>query len=168
VTAHRYEDEHRKVDRAELPFSDIDFSSDIVYGRQSVLAGLAFAILQSAARQPALTDSDVLSALRALAETYKTLVAGIYYQKPPDARLSRALYEELVGFLKNDREQEAKRAGFALTKDSEVFYLLVFLLRLGTVRTNGRPRSRRFLEFLRRQFPQPAATTAEVPRIVVP
>jgi len=48
-----------------------------------------------------------------------------------------------------------------------VFHLLVFLLRVGRHHTNGRPRSRRFLEFLRRQFPKTAAEP-EAPRIILP
>jgi hypothetical protein len=167
--ARRYEDEQRKPEPAELPFSDVTLSSEIVYERQAILAGLALAVVQAAARHEPLNDADALAALRALAETYKTLLTGIYYQRPPDAPLPRVLYEELVGFLKEAREEEAKRAGFATTKDSEVFHLLVFLLRLASFHTNGRPRSRRFLQFLRSQFAQqPSKAAPEVSRIVLP
>jgi len=168
LAAHRYEDEHRRPEAAAAPFSDVTFSSETIYERQAILAGLALTLSQAADQQAALSDADVLAALQALAETYKTLLTGIYYQKPPDAPLPRALYQQLADFLKKAREEEAKRAGFALTKDSEAFTLLVFLLRLGTLHTNGRPRSRRFLEFLRTQFTRSPETAAEVPRIIVP
>ena len=168
VAAHRYEDEHRKAYTGEVPFSDVSFSSDVIYERQRALSGLAFTVLKFAASQSSLNDFDALAALRALADTYKTLVTGIYYEKPPDAALPRALYAELVQFLQQARQQDAPRTGLATIKDSEVFYLLVFLLRVGTLRTNQRPRSRRFLEFLRTQFPKSPDLAREEPRIIVP
>jgi len=168
LAAHRYEDEHSKPNASEIPFSDVSFSSDVIYERQPVLSGLAFTILKSADSQPALTDLDALAALRALAEAYKTLLTGIYYEKPPDASLPRALYAALVQFLQQARQKDTQRTGFTGLRDSEVFYLLVFLLRVGTLRTNGRPRTRRFLGFLRTQFTKSPELAREEPRIIVP
>jgi hypothetical protein len=53
-------------------------------------------------------------------------------------------------------------------KDSEIFQLLAFLYRMGLLRTNGRPRSRRFVEFLRGQFPGAHELKREESRIIVP
>jgi len=50
----------------------------------------------------------------------------------------------------------------------DVFYLLVFLYRMGLLKTNGRPRSRRFIEFLRGQFPNTTELKREESRIIVP
>jgi hypothetical protein len=168
LAAHRYEDEHRKSRESEIPFSDVSFPSDVIYERQPILSGLAFTILKLAGAQPSLNDTDALAALRALADAYKTLLTGIYYEKPPEAPLPRALYTELAQFLQQARQQDAKHTGFGAVKDSEVFYVLVFLLRVGSLRTNGRPRSRRFLEFLHHQFPQAPERAREEPRIIVP
>jgi hypothetical protein len=44
--------------------------------------------------------------------------------------------------------------GFSALKDSEIFYLLVFVARLIRNWTNGRPRARIYVQFLRSQFPQ--------------
>ncbi len=167
ISAHRYEDEHRHASPAEIPFDDIRFSSDVIYERQPVVSGLGLTILNFAAAQPSLADPDVLAALRALADTYKTLATGIYYEKPPDAPLPRALYAELAQFLQQIKQTEAERASFPALKDSELLYVLIFLLRLGSLRTNGRPRSRRFLEFLRAQFPKAPEFAHEEPRIIV-
>jgi hypothetical protein len=52
--------------------------------------------------------------------------------------------------------------------DSEIFQLLVFLFRMGLLRTNGRPRSRRFIEFLRSQFPATPELQREQSRIIIP
>jgi hypothetical protein len=113
-------------------------------------------------------DTDVLAALQALAQTYKTLTSGIIYEKPPDAPLPRELYTALIAFINEVKKQQAERADSASLKDSDIFHLSVFLYRMGLLRTNGRPRSRRFIEFLRGQFPQSPELKREESRIIVP
>ncbi len=168
LAAHRYEDEHRKpVAPEELPFPDVTFSPDLIHERRPVVSGLGYTILKFASGQPLLVDADAITALAAMAETYRTLGSGLYYEKPPESPLPRALYSELVNFVREFNRQEAERAGFTSLKDTEVFHLLVFLLRVARNRTNGRPRARRFLEFLRAQFPQTVAEP-EASRIIVP
>ena len=169
LAAHRYEDEHPKPVPAEhVPFPNARFSSDLIHERRPVVSGLAYTILRFAARERSLTDADALAALGALAEAYRTLLSGIYYEKLPDAPVPRELYTELAKFIEDTRKEEAGRAGFPALKDTEALYLLIFLLRVGRSRTNGRPRSRKFLEFLRAQFPQSAETAREEPRIIAP
>jgi len=168
LAAHRYEDEHRRpAAPSDLPFPDADFSPDLIHEKRPVVSGLGLNILKFAGNQPSLVDADAMAALAALADTYRTLGSGLYYEKPPEAPLAHALYSELVKFIQDFRQQDAERAGFTSLKDTEVFHLLVFLLRVAKNRTNGRSRSRRFLEFLRAQFPR-AAAEREAPRIIVP
>src|SRR5262249_13495089 len=158
LAAHGYEDEHRKpIAPDEVPFPDVEFSPDFIHEHQPVVSGLAEAVLEFAAGQPALVDADAIAALAALAETYRTLGSGLYYEKLPDAALPHALYRELARFIEKSKQQDAERTGFSRLRDRALFYLLVFLLRVARSRTNRRPRSRRFLEFLRAQFPQSAA-----------
>jgi hypothetical protein len=64
--------------------------------------------------------------------------------------------------------QEAEHRGFSSLKESELFRLLVFLLRVGKRETNRRPRSRAFLDFLRSQFPLPQGLAKGGSRIIVP
>jgi hypothetical protein len=168
VAAHRYEDEHRRSLPADAPLLDEKIPQDIVYTHQQLMAALAFSIAKFCAVQPAAVDADVLAAIQALAQTYKTLSSGIIYEKPPDAPLPRELYAALITLISEIKKQQAERAGSAGLKDSELFFLLVFLYRMGLLRTNGRPRSRRFIEFLRGQFPQSPELKREESRIIVP
>jgi len=169
VSAHRYEDEHRCSSLpSDTPLLDEKIPQDIVYTHQQLMAALAFSIAKFSAVQPAAVDADVLAAIRALAQTYKTLSSGIIYEKPPDAPVPRELYAALIALISELKKQQAERASSAGLKDSELFYLLVFLYRMGFVRTNGRPRSRRFIEFLRGQFPQSPELKREESRIIVP
>jgi hypothetical protein len=168
ITAHRYEDGHQRSLPADTPLLDEKIPQDIVYTHQQLMAALAFSVAKFCADQPAAGDVDVLAALQSLAQTYKTLSSGIIYEKPPDAPLPRELYTALVVFISEVKKQQFERATSAVLKDSEVSYLLVFLYRMGLLRTNGRPRSRRFIEFLRGQFPQSPELQREESRIIVP
>ena len=168
VAAHRYEDQHQRSLPADTPLLDVKVSQDVIYAHQNVLSGLAFTAAKFSAAHPATTDPDVLAALQALAETYKTLGSGILYEKPPEATLPRELYAVLAAFLNESKQQNAERAAAPAVKDSEVFTLLVFLFRMGLLHTNGRPRARRYLEFLRSQFPAAPELKREESRIIVP
>jgi len=168
IAGHRYEAEHRKpLSPEEYPYRDVEFAVDFVYEHWPVVAGLATTILAFQMENKELNDSAVSAALEALAETYRTLETGIYYAKPPDAQIPRALYGQIAGFLQEARKQETARTGLSSLKDSDVFRLLVFLVRVGKQETNGRPRSRAFLGFLRARFPLPAGAKAES-RIIIP
>lgn len=169
ITAHSYEAEHRpRISRDQLPYPKIEFHVEFIYERWPVVSGIAATILNFHAQHKDLNDPATLSALEALAETYRTLGTGIYYERPPDLPVARALYGALAEFLQKLRKEEAERAGFPVLKESDILNLLVFLLRVGKQETNGRPRARAFLGFLRERFSLPATVASDRPRIIVP
>lgn len=174
LAAHRYEHEHPRSLAADTPLLDTKISEEAVYAHEDLLSGLAFAAAKFCAAHGDTTDPAVLSALQALAETYKTLDSGIYHEKPPVAAQSRELYNALAQFLNEAKQHTPENStttsfrGAVPIKDSQVFPLLVFLYRMGLLRTNGRPRSRRFIEFLRGQFPAAPELERKESRIIVP
>jgi hypothetical protein len=167
VAAHRYEDEHPRTLPPDTPLLEVDLPSDVIHTQQQLMSALVFTIAKFCASQPGTTDPDVLAAIQALAETYKTLRSGIYYEKPPDAQLPRELYATLTNFIAEVNQQQERSNSSAL-KDADIFYLLIFLYRMGLLRANGRPRSRRYIEFLRSQFPDAQELKREESRIIVP
>lgn len=167
LAAHRYEDQHQRELPADTPLLEAKIPQDVIYLRQDFLSGMALAVAKFAAAHPETADPDVLSAIEALAQTHKTLSSGILYEKPPAAPLPRELYAALAAFITEARRDPA-REGAAKIKDSEIFALLVFLYRMGLLRTNGRPRARRFVQFLRGQFPASPELQREESRIIVP
>jgi hypothetical protein len=167
ISAHRYEDEHQRQLPPDTPLLDVTVPSDIIHTHQQLMGALAFTIAKFCAAHHDATDSDVLAAIRALAETSRTLMTGIYYEKQPDGLLRRELYASLTAFVAEVKQKQAQQGGAAL-KDSDFFYLLIFLYRMGLLRTNGRPRSRRYVEFLRSQFPNVQELKREESRIIVP
>jgi hypothetical protein len=167
IAAHRYEEAHSRAIPGDAPFLEERIPADLLHTHQRLLAALAFTIAKFCKTQPAATDPDLLAAVRALAETYRTLSAGIYYEKLPDIPVQRGLYTAIHEFL-SEVKQKAAQANAPALRDSEVFSVLVFLFRMGLLRSNGRPRSRRFIEFLRGQFPQAEELKREESRIIVP
>jgi hypothetical protein len=171
ISAHRYEAEHRTLLSAdELPYKSIEFPMEFVYQRWPAITAIATAILGFQAQNRDLHDSDTSAAMEALAETYRTLGTGIYYERPPVAPLARGLYGQITQYLQEFRKSGTGQPDFPSLRDSDVFQLIVFLLRIAKHEVNGRPRSRAFLDFLRGHFPLPAQTASagmDEPRIVL-
>jgi hypothetical protein len=167
ISAHRYEHQHPRALPADTPLLDVRIGPDTVRSHGQFLSAIAFTIAKSCAGQPSATDPDVLAALRALAESYKTLLSGLVYEQPPAVPVQRELYDALAVFL-NEAKQPSAQPQFGSVNENDIFQLLVFLFRMGLLRTNGRSRSRRFIEFLRGQFPGAQELKREQSRIIVP
>ncbi len=169
IAAHRWEQSHPKpLAESEIPFPDVSFPPDLVRTRQETLSGLGYTVARYAADQRSLTDSDVFAAVRSMAETRRTLLSGIYYEKLPEIPVAAGLYSALAKFIEEEKKHAAEHPEFPPIKDAELFQLLVFFQRFGRLRSNGRPRTRAFIEFLRSQFPAEAGVAKEEPRIILP
>ena len=169
VAAHRWEQSHPKpLVESYVPFPDVSFPPDLIHTRQAVLSGLGYTVLIYAADQRTLYDADVFTTVQALAETRRTLLSGIYYEKPPEIPVAAGLYAALAKFIEEEKKHTAEHPEFPALKDTDIFQLLVFFLRFGRLRSNGRPRTRAFIEFLRSQFPVEAGVSKEEPRIILP
>ena len=168
ISAHRYEQEHRPpLAPGEVPFANVQLSSDLLYKNEAFLSGLGYALLKFSAERRDLADGDIFAAFESLAETYRTLVSGIYYEKPPGAPLASALYAALAAFIQDYKKQDGSQKGFTSLKDSDVFHSLVYLARVCRLSTNSRPRARIFLELLRAQYPQ-QELQPQTSRIIAP
>ena len=96
------------------------------------------------------------------------MLSGIFYERPPEAPLPRELYGAVGALLTEIKKRQAEQPGTLVLKDADIFHVLVFLYRMGLLRTNGRPKSRKFIEFLRAQFSQAQELKKEESRIIVP
>ncbi len=175
VAARRHElRTNRSQPPPELSYPDEDISRHFILENEGPLSALLMALRKFADQNGSLRDSGALEAIRALAETFRTLQTGIYYEKPPDAPVARALYVELARSVQDFRQQQETRGSSTPLRDSHVFLLLVFLLRMGEITGNGRRLSRAFLDDVRRQIgPSPEGSSGlmaapAASRIVVP
>ena len=155
LAARRYETEHRPpLPPDQIPYPETRISADWIEEHQPLVVLLARTVLD-AAKEFHATDENVLAALGALAETYRTLQSGIYYEHAPENAVAREIYVQIAKKISDVQRAQAERAGFSSLKDSDLFLLLVFLLRVGKQETSGRPRTRAFLDFLRSSVPAP-------------
>jgi len=168
AAAHRYEDEHERQIPADTPFLEERIPPGTLDTHQPLMAALAFTMAKACMTHPSATDSDVIAALRTLAESYKTLISGIYYENLPDIPVQREIYEAMRALLDDLKQKQAAAGTLDTLKTRDIFFVVIFLFRMGLLRSNGRSRSRRFIEFLRLQFPQAEELKREQPRIILP
>ncbi len=169
IAAHRWEESHPKsLSEAAIPFPDVSFPADVIRARSTTVSEMGYAVLVYAREHPTMTDAEVFEAVHAMAETYRTLVSGIYYEKPPQGLIAAGLYAAIAKFIEDHKNAEGQHPDVPPLKNTELFQLLVFFVRFGHVRSNGRPRTRAFLDFLREQYPAEMGLTKEEPRIILP
>lgn len=162
--AHRYEVE-RAERPAELPYPKYELTDEFLEQREPFIGALALRMLEQSLARPGTLDADLLAALDSLIRTQETLASGIYYDSLPGTPAAESHFRGLQEFIQESRRQEDQRGRSAPLKDEDLSKSLVFLARLGRARTNGRPRAKGFMDFLRQQFPQ-AAQKAESPLIL--
>ena len=160
-----------ELDQSAL-FPKIEISQQFLYEQEHLILGLSYALAKSAQVDRGIRDADLISALSALAQSYETLAgSGLHYETPVTNLARQAIASEVQKMVKEYREAEQKHVDYSRLRDSEVLRALVFLLRMAFTRTSGRPKSRAFVDFLFRQFPEQQSAIAagdEVSRIIVP
>jgi hypothetical protein len=149
VASRAYDLERRKFDWSKLPFADTKIPSSFANGHVPLLNALAYAICAYARDNSLTVDTDAIASLQALAESYRTLSSGIYYEKPPDHRLQRDLYSSLKAAIETFKKEQAQ---IASVRESEIRDALIFFTQLGVRFMNGRPKGRAYLDLLRRDF----------------
>lgn len=187
IAARRYETEHPEARRyaaagagrktsTELPFSDVLLNEDFLAEQQPFIGQLAVTIVRQAQQQPKLTDPEILAAVDRLAQAYHTLASGLYYEQPPESMWARELYAALKTLIEHHQQEHPalsvvegslSKGNSASMRPGDILKALVFLLRIGRMRANGRPLSRAFLDFLRAQLP-PEAQPKPDSRIILP
>jgi hypothetical protein len=152
ISSRQHDLERQEMDRSKIPFPDARIPASFVAEHHNLLLALSYSLCVSARDNRMVVDSDVLASLQALGETYKTLTGGIYYEKPPEFRAHREIYDALKLAIEEFKKRAAEQAAVGTIRDSDIRDALIFLTHLGTTRANGRPKGRAYLDFLRSQF----------------
>ena len=143
-------------------------ASGIIEVHQQLLSAMAFTVAKFCAEHREATDPDILAAIESLANTYKTLSSGIVYEQLPTLPAQKELYAALSEFFGGYEATEY--AGFVWQCEGfGNFSVAGFSVSNGIDDIpNGRPRARRFIEYLRGQFPSALELKKEESRIIVP
>lgn len=152
MESRRHEVERREIDWSAVPFADTKITSSFVAGYERLIMALGYAVCLRARDNATLADPDAIAALQSLAETYQTLSNGIYFEKAPEYLPQREVYEALKAAIEDYKKADAQNSGMATLRDSDIRDALIFLTQLGATRSNGRPKGRAYLDFLRSQF----------------
>lgn len=148
------------LDQSTL-FPKIDIDRQFLRQQEQLILGLSFALRESTHADRSLHDSDLISALSALARTYETLAnSGLHFEAPLANLGHQAVASKVQKMIEEYRMAEQNQIGYSRLRDSDVLRALVFLLRLAIGRTSGRPRSRGFVDFLSTQFPEKPSAIA--------
>jgi hypothetical protein len=142
------------------------FGEQFVSRHGPVITELARAVLDERAASPGLVDADVRATLEALRATVRTLDSGLYYETRPEGSFAAtALYQRMKAVL--DGCLEDRQPNLPLLKVSEAGGIMEFLLEVEALHGSDRPRSRRFLDWLRRATPSRSDSEA-TSRLIVP
>jgi hypothetical protein len=145
-------------------FRDVNLEQRFFYDHEHLIAGLMFGIAQLAWRQKDWTDQEFLRALTAITRTAATRAgSGLIVAENSPNPMQQALQEEIDRMIAQYRQLEEQHLGYFQLKDSDVVRALVFLVRMGHSRTNGRRKSRAFLDSMRVQFPLQTASNGVAP-----
>jgi hypothetical protein len=160
-----------ELDQSAL-FPKVEIGQQFLYEQEHLILGLSYALAKSAQADRGIRDSDLISVLSTLAKNYETLAgSGLHYEVPVTNLTYQAVASKVQKMIKEYREAEQKHLGYSRLHASDVLRALVFLLRMAYTRTSGRPKSRAFVDFLFRQFPEPKSpitAAQESSRIIVP
>ena len=149
ISSRQYDAGRREIDWKSLPFSDVEISYEFAQSHAPLLMTLLACVARYAGQHRQVVDTDAVESLRTLAESYRTLSSGLYYEKPPDFLYQRELYQELKAALEEFQRTEAQREGLISTRNSDIRDALIYLTKLGAIRDNGRPKGRAFLDLVR-------------------
>ncbi len=170
----RHNEKPRSIDQVdkELLFLAVDIPERFIYEREPLILGLSFGVAKAARADRSINDRDAIGALTNLAKSYQTLVdSGLVYESATASLPQQAIIAELRSMVEEYRKIEQQNLGYASLRDSEVLRALVFMVRIALGRNNGRPKSRAYLDFLFRQFPEQKSAVVgpdEGSRIIVP
>lgn len=153
VEARRHERTH-EVDIETVPNRDVQVSEDFLREHEPLLVFLGAKLLEAALLTSGAVDSDVREALESLIRTYRTLQSGLYYETRPTNLVAAGVHQRLQESLDGLRKELAEKNTTPI-RDAEILGTLVFLQRVELHEANGRPRGRRFIDYLRAYFPQP-------------
>ncbi|MEW5974513.1 MAG: hypothetical protein AB1898_01785 [Acidobacteriota bacterium] len=160
-----YESERLNRTQTPQPLTRRLWEDHFLARHYGVLQGMWRIIVAEREASPELVDSDVAAVVEALIQSYRTLEKGIYYDSLPDSFLQRDLFLKLKEFLDPPRPSDAATPPL---KTSAILDCLQFQKEFISTSTLPKPRSRGFLDNLRKEVARSQAEPETERRIILP
>src|SRR5579862_4586105 len=155
----RQHEKPRQLDPAEIPNQDVHVTEQFLREHEPLLMFLSSRLLEASFSAAGAVDSDVREALESLIRTYRTLESGLYYETRPTNLIAAGIHQRMQEAVESLRKELAEKNAMPL-RDVEILGTLVFLQRVELHESNGRPRGRAFIDYLRTYFPQSEGSLA--------
>jgi hypothetical protein len=160
-------------DIAPAAIRDMDISEEEMIRLEPFFGHLIAALTLTFSRDRSLHDRDLIAGMSALAQSYEVRAkSGLLYDPPTANPVQQRISGELQRVIRDYEQYEHKRAGYTTVRDSDVFPIIILILRFALSHTSGRPLSRGFLDFLAEEFPEKQSEMvgpeAGVSRLIVP
>ncbi len=142
------------------------FDERFLYQNAQLIATVAEAVLEERAGSTSMVDRDATEAFSALIATLKTLSTGLYYETLPEGGpVASALFRRIKSLL-DELMKPPEVPGRRALRVSEAQEVLDFMIQTSDFHSSGRPKSRRYLDWLRTMVPE--APEQEQSRLIVP
>jgi hypothetical protein len=149
----------------EAPNQDVRVSEEFLRQNEHLLLFLGRTLLDASFATAGAVDPDLREALDSLIRTYRTLQSGLYYETRPSNLVAAAVHQKVQESIDALRKELAEKAATPI-RDAEILGMLVFLQRIELHQSNGRPRGRAFIDYLRAYFPQDTERSPDAPSLI--
>lgn len=136
------------TDPEAMPGKDVPIDDDFLRANEFLMVLLGSAMFEAVRPHVSATDADAVDALDSLARTWRTLVAGIYYETKPVNPVALDMFDAVKARVENLRTRMKDAGTTESLPDSVVLGVLVFLQRVAFGLNNGRSKCKAFLVFL--------------------
>lgn len=150
----------------ESVHADIDVTEDFLLRHEALAGFVGMSLAKAGLETRGAVDRDLAGALDALIRTYRTLHSGLVYETRAEDRVAAEVQSRLERSIAEWQRARSEKQGLSEARPAEIIGVLVFLARMAARLENGRPRGRRFMDYLRVEFSVPYAE-AEAPRLIV-
>ena len=132
--------------------ADIDVTEEFLHQHEALAGFLGMSLVQAGLETAGAADKDLEGALDALIRTYRTLHSGLVYETRAEDRVAAAVQSRFEKAIDEWQRERSEKQGLSQSRPAEILGVLVFLSRLAVRFENGRPRGRRYMDYLRVQF----------------
>ncbi len=156
-----------EIAEGQISNPDIRVTEEFVREHEELLLFSIYSLVEASLRTPGAKDTDVMSVLESLIQTYRTLQSGLVYETRPESSVALSIQRLFTASLTDYQKERSERDKLPELRDSEILAILVFLHRIGQQNQNGKPRGRMFLDLLRHMTPERERVAEQTSSIII-